>query len=60
MKQRHSPDLFDQLSGLSDDVCSCEANDASHLHGVPASPVGHRNEDQINTDQRSVVFGQIP
>lgn len=43
MKQRNSPYLFDQLSGLSDDVCSCEAHDAGHLHGVPASPVGDKN-----------------
>lgn len=43
MKQRPSPYLLDQLSGLSDDVRSCEAHDAGHLHGVPASPDGETN-----------------
>lgn len=35
----HSPNLFDQFPGLGDDICSREADDASHLHGVPASSV---------------------
>lgn len=34
----HSPYLFDKFSGLSYDVGSSEAHNASHLHGVPARP----------------------
>ena len=37
---QHSPDLLDQLPCLGDDVGPCEADDASHLHGVPAGPGG--------------------
>ena len=37
---QHSPDLLDQLPRLGDDVGPCEADDASHLHGVPACPGG--------------------
>lgn len=35
---QHSPDLFDQLPCLGDDVGPREADNACHLHGVPAGP----------------------
>ena len=53
MMIRHSPYLFDKLSGLSDDVGSSEAHNASHLHGVPARPDG--NTKTTSGPQQSAV-----
>lgn len=34
----HSPDLLNQFPRLGDNVGPREADDAGHLHGVPAGP----------------------
>lgn len=59
---QHSPDLLDQLPRLGDDVGPCEADDASHLHGVPACPGGtvtaEEWEGTLEKDVRGVRVGR--
>lgn len=54
----NSPDLLDELSGLSDDVGPGEAHDAGHLHGVPARPGGHTQTGRTASGLLQDVYHQ--